>query len=182
MLPIADRTVQVDDLALHKAYAVEKIKQVIEIESNQSSGLVKYASIGADVENELSFDFSVDESPKTIYVDWCDPIHIKDGVVYFSGGTMDSHIDIWMVCPQGQYYLDNNGNPAYAHTETPIAYYVINQIMAGDAEMGIYFDVEARSTAIPNNYKLKVVINKGSATELRGCLRLEINRQRTVIL
>lgn len=152
--------------------------------SNASSITVdyEYAFIGDDSVNEISFDFSTDSSPKTIYVEWCDPIHIKDGVVYFSGGAMDSKIDVWMVCPQGKYYLDNNRNPAYAFSEVPIAYYVVNQIMSGDAEAGIHFDVESRSTAIPNGYKLKAVINKGSSNILKGCLRVEINRERTVIL
>lgn len=141
-----------------------------------------YAEIGSDSDNEMKFDFTVEDSPKSITLGYCDPIHIKDGVVFYDGGEVDSTLNVYIICPAGNYYKDNNGNYAYAFTDITIAYYVVDQMLLGSAPMGIYFDVEARSTAIPNNYKVKIVIDKGSSTTLKGCVRLEINRQRTTIL
>lgn len=143
-----------------------------------------YATIGKENSNNtLSFDFSGSaDTTKTLEVVFCDPAHIKDGVVYFQNGEMDSTLDIYLMCPAGGYYRDNNGNIGYAFTEVVLSHYVVKQIMNGTADMGIYYDVEARSTAVPPGYFVRAVVNKGSANELRGCIRLEINRERTVIL
>lgn len=142
----------------------------------------EYATISGDSDNSLEFDFESDESPKTIDIGFCDPAHIKDGVVFYQNGELDSKMNVYVICPEGNYYKNNNGGYAYASTDTIIAHYVVEQPLLGTAEMGVYFDVEARSTAVPNNYKIRVTIDKGSATTLKGCVRLEINRQRTVIL
>lgn len=141
----------------------------------------QYATIGGE-EDLLIFDFSTDTSPKTIWLEHCDPVHIKDGVVFYQNGELDSKLNVYIVCPAGNYYYDNNDTPAYASEDTDIMHYVFNQVLSGSAEMGVYFDVEARSKAVPKNYKVKMVIDKGSATSLKGSIRLEINRERTVII
>ena len=140
-----------------------------------------YATI-AGADNLLTFDFSVDESPKTMVFEHCDPIHVKDGVVFYQNGETDSVMNLYIMCPNGTYYYDNNGSPKLATEDTVIMHYVVDQIMNGSAEMGIYIDVEGRSTAIPVSYYIKIVVDKGSANNLKGSVRMEINRQRTIII
>jgi hypothetical protein len=141
-----------------------------------------YAVIGTSPEDNLTFTFSATGQEKIVYVHFCDPAHIKDGVTFFRNGEIDSILNAYVVCPAGGYYLDNNSVPQYAFTETVLQHYVIDQILMGDAEMGVYFDVEARSRAMPVGYKLKFVISNGSAANLQGVVRLEINRERTSII
>jgi hypothetical protein len=142
----------------------------------------KKGSIGNDVTNRLEFEFSLNDQTQTKEIEFIDPIHIKDGVCFYKNGSLDSKMNVYLVCPAGAYYYDNNGNPGLAQSDLEIAHYVIEQPLNGSAEMGIYFDVESRSTALPVGYKIKVVVENGSGTNLEGHVRLEINRQRTIIL
>ena len=169
-------------------YSSHFCRGVITFDTAPGNGLAitadyEYAQIGGDTDSDLTFDFGADGSnPKTYYLQFADPVHIKDGVCFYQSGELDSRLNVYVVCPAGQYYFDNNGAPALAAAEVVLAHYVVDQPLMGDAPMGVYFDVEARSKAIPSNYKLKVTVDKGSSTTLKGCLRLEINRERTMIL
>jgi hypothetical protein len=152
----------------------------------------EYATIGGGTA-KLEYDQASDGDSKTIEVSFCDPIHIKDGLVAFENGAFDSTINVYVYCPQyGVYvddrlpatgvYSDDNGNIAPAlGAEKMIAHYVVDQKLFGSVYVGMYFDVEARSTAMPPGYKVKMVIDAGSATNLKAYARLEINRERSEI-
>jgi hypothetical protein len=153
---------------------------------------------------ELKYDQSVDGDSKDIIIRFCDPVHIKDGLVIFEGGTFDSTVSICAMCPQigtyyddrlthydipgigsiGKYhfYKDNNGDVQLnTGANMVISEYVKDHPLFGTCHRGIPFDVEARSSAFPPGYFLKLTINAGSATNLKAIARLEINRQRTAI-
>jgi hypothetical protein len=151
----------------------------------------EYGEMGAG--NQLIYDQTIDGDTKSIDVSFIDPIHIKDGLVAFENGALDSVLSVYAVCPQyGVYiddrlpatgvYSDDNGNiqPAIG-SEKIISRYVVDQILLGTVHVGTYFDVEARSTAMPPGYVIRFSINAGSATNLKVYARLEINRERGAI-
>jgi hypothetical protein len=130
------------------------------------------------------WDFSADNTnPKTFNLPFCDPVHIKDGKVLYMQGDKNCKIDVYVVCPQGGYYLDNNKSIKVATTgEVVIDHYVVEQTCYGDVPMGIDFIVEARSKALPNYYFVRFVVdNGGTAANFRGSITLELNRQRTSV-
>ena len=151
----------------------------------------EYGEMG--IGSQLIYDQAVDGDSKSVDISFIDPIHIKDGLVAFENGELDSTLNVYAICPQyGTYiddrlpitgvYADDNGNyvPAIG-AEKIISRYVVDQIMLGSVHVGAYFDVEARSTALPPGYKIRFSINAGSATNLKVYARLEINRERGAI-
>ena len=133
---------------------------------------------GGDV--ELVYDQpQEDPGVKTMNVTFADPIHIKDGVIFFTGGALDAKINVFAVCPAGGAYLDDNGNVKIAMGERVISHYVVDHRLLGDAAMGHYFNVEARSGAMPPGYMIRCTVDPGSATDLKAVFRLELNRERT---
>lgn len=139
----------------------------------------EYATIGTG--DTTVFEASAEDQTYVTWMNFCDPVHIKDGVAIFENGAIDTVLNVYVVCPAGYYYYDNNVTPQYAVTDTIIHHYVVDQILLGTAHVGIYFDVEARSKALPIYYRLKVEINSGSSSTFKGFARMEINRQRTII-
>ena len=142
---------------------------------------------------KLMYDQSIDGNSKNIDITFIDPVHIKDGLIIYENGALDSTANLWAICPQyGAYiddrlpitgvYKDDNGNivPAIGG-EKIIANHVVDQLLLGTAYVGVYFDIEARSIAIPPGYIIRLRINAGSATNLKAYVRMEINRERTAI-
>jgi len=151
--------------------------------SGQITASYEYAEIAGGQEG--IWDFSVDQgTTKTIDFSFCDPVHIKDGLICFQNGALDSMIDMYVVCPQGMYYSKNDGSYGIAGSGGQlIKHYVQHHRLLGDATMGIYANTETRSLAIPIGYIIRMVITKGSATDsFKGWIRLEMNRERTVII
>jgi hypothetical protein len=151
----------------------------------------EYGEIGTGA--KLVYDQALDGASKIIEVCFIDPIHIKDGLIAFEGGELDSIVNVAAICPQyGTYiddrlpatgvYGDDNGNivPALGD-DKEISRYVVDQIVLGTCHVGTYFNVEARSGAMPPGYKVRLTIDAGSATTLKLYARLEINRQRNSI-
>jgi hypothetical protein len=136
-----------------------------------------------DAGTEASWDFAASATtPKTFDLQFCDPVHIKDGKLFFMQGDKGCKLDVYVVCPQNHYYLDNNNSVKQAAGgEVIIDHFVVNQIADGDCPMGIDFIVEARSRSIPNNYIIRFVVESGGSTTFRGSIDLELNRQRTAI-
>jgi hypothetical protein len=144
---------------------------------------------------ELRWDFSNDDndidnlpsgSPykrKRLEFKFLDPIYIKEGAIYFHKAKTGSYINVYIVCPQGHYYLDNNGVPTLATEDTPIAQYVNYHWLEGDCPMGDELNTESCSVEIPNNYKFWIDITvPNSDSESTGHLSLELYRKRTRIL
>jgi hypothetical protein len=141
----------------------------------------KWLGIG-DGAAELVYDQSNDGVSKTIDITFADPTHIKDGVIYFMNGALDAKVNVYALCPVNGVYKDDNKNLLVAQAEHIVGHYVVNHRLMGDSPMGHYFDVEARSGAMPAGYIVRCIIDAGSATNLKAVFRLEINRQRTHVI
>jgi len=139
----------------------------------------QWAEIGTA--SQIIYDATSDSSPKTINLEFCDPVHIKDGLVMWKNGASDSTANLYVMVPDGQYYYDKNGALKQASGDTSVDHYVIDFMMNGDCPMGTEFDVETRSAPIPKGMQIKIVVDEGSATDFYFCARLEINRERTVV-
>ena len=122
-----------------------------------------------------------DDSPKTVDFNFVDPVHIKDGMIFWKNGAPDSKANLYVIIPNGAYYYDKNGVLKQAIGEVIAERYVIDFMMNGEADVGVYFDVETRSSPIPKGMIIRGVIDAGSATDFYCCVRLEINRERTVV-
>lgn len=141
-----------------------------------------YAVIGGDEENSLVFDFNgSQDDQKVIYMGFCDTTHIQGGTVMYTGGELDSSATVCVVAPPGVPYPNNNGEIKVSGSETVLHTYVRQQILFGDVPSGVDMEADNRSGPLPVGLVLKFVIKKGSSTNLKGCIRLYVNRQRTQI-
>lgn len=142
--------------------------------------------------SELRWDFSNSDGDisapsgykrKRIEFKFLDEIYVKEGAVYFFDTQTGSYLDLYIVCPQGQYYYDNNGDLKQASEDTPIAHYVISHWMIGDCPMGDELNTEVCSKKIPNNYKfwLEITVPDPDST-CKGHISLELYRKRTIVL
>lgn len=120
---------------------------------------------------------------KRIEFKFLDTIYIKEGTMYFHNTLKGSYLDLYVVCPQNNYYYDNNGIPKLATEDKIISHYIINQFLQGSCPMGNEFNTESCSGGIPVNYKfwLEVTV-PAEDEESNGYVTLEIYRKRTVIL
>jgi len=172
-------------------------KTIVRAESRPLDCTTVFTCIGDSDNNigdgkELSWDFSntEDEVPapagyrrKRLEFKFLDPVHIKEGAVYFYGAQKGSYVDFYIVCPAGNYYYDNNGNPQYATEDTIISHYVIHHMICGDCPMGDELNTESCSTEIPNTYKFWIDITvPDTDNSSYGHVSLELYRRRTVIL
>lgn len=141
----------------------------------------------------LGWDFSNDDDDitpsgvnykrKRIEFTFLDPIWIKEGALYYHNVSKGSYIDLYVVCPSGQYYYDNEGTPTLATSDTIIAHYMIRHPIQGTVAMGDELNTESCSSEIPSAYKfwLDVTVPNSDATS-NGHLEIELYRTRTVIL
>jgi hypothetical protein len=146
-------------------------------DSSNSSSSSSYSSQTSD----SSENSEGNHDEHIVNLTFCDPVHIKDGFIAFMNGEIDSTGNVYVVCPAGYPYQDNAGNTHTAEVDTIIEHYVNDIRLMGDVPQGQYFDVETRSDPVPPGYIIRVVINRGSSTTLKGYTRLEINRERTMI-
>ncbi|MBN1467739.1 MAG: hypothetical protein JW924_03355 [Fusobacteriaceae bacterium] len=142
---------------------------------------------------ELRWDFSNDDDDitpsgvnykkKRIVFKFSDSVYVKEGAVYFLTAKKGSYIDLHIVCPAGQYYLDNNGTPHLAEEDTAISHYVISHWLLGDCPMGDELNTESCSVEIPSIYKfwLDIIVPEDDNISC-GHISLELYRKRTVIL
>ncbi|RLI54443.1 MAG: hypothetical protein DRP09_13040 [Candidatus Thorarchaeota archaeon] len=142
----------------------------------------------------LTWDFSNDDDlvtdgvpegykRKRIEFKFLDSVWIKDGTVFFFNAKKGSYADIYIVCPAGYYYYDNNGVPHLATEDTPIAHYVSRYPIQGDCPMGDELNSETCSSEIPNYYKFWLEITvPDSDTASNGAVVLEMYRRRTLVL
>lgn len=139
-----------------------------------------YGTIGDG--DSFFLDFGIADQTKTISLSFIDPVHIKSGIIYYKNGKNDSLVNAYINVPVGAYYynnneeLQNNAGPG----EIQISKYVNNIIINGDGE--INFTGEARARSIPPFFPLTIEVNNGSSLNLEVWGRLDVHRQRTVIL
>lgn len=121
---------------------------------------------------------------KRIKLQFVDDIHIKEGTMYWENAPYGCHIDFWVVCPSGQYYLDRSGTPQQASVHTPLVHYVNHHRVLGTCYMGDELNTEsANEDSIPSNYELWVEITTPNTDEVsKGHSELEIYRERTHLL
>lgn len=121
---------------------------------------------------------------KRLQLSFVDPIRIKEGTMYWKNAPFGAHIDFWIICPDGEYYLNRDGSPAQASGDTPIVHYVNHHLIMDDCPMGDELNTEAANeNPIPPNYELwvHITIDENNAA-CKGFGELEIYRTRTHLL
>jgi len=72
---------------------------------------------------EAFWDFSNDDDliaapagykRKSIMMTFVDPVFVKEGAIYYHDAVKGSYADVKVMCPEGGYYYDRQGNPAMA--------------------------------------------------------------------
>ena len=143
---------------------------------------------------ELFWDFSNDDDivtdgvptgykRKRMEFKFLDPVYVKEGCIYFFNKLKGSYIDFMIVCPAGQYYYDNDGNPQLATEDTIISWYVRHLFMQSDCPMGDELNTEACSSQIPPNYKFWIEITVPEDDNAsNGYVEIKLYRKRTIVL
>jgi len=172
-------------------------KDIVRAES-RPLGWITYFTCAGDSETNigdgkvLAWDFAntddeIDAPPnfrrKRIVFGFLDDVRIKDGAIYFFGAQKGSYGDLYVVCPAGATYLNNDGSPAVATEDTIVNHYVNHHLFQGDCPMGDELNTESCSPVIPSSYRfwLEITVPNTDASS-NGYVSLELYRKRTVIL
>ena len=151
-------------------------------------------AIGIGDGKVLAWDFSNDNDliftpsgsglkRKRLEFKFIDFIYIKEGCIYYHNTLKGSSIDMYVVCPQNNYYYDNNSLPKLATEDIVVSHYVIHHPIQGTVAMGDELNTESCSSQIPSNYKFWIDITVPEEDILsNGAVELEIYRKRTVVL
>lgn len=149
-------------------------------------------NIGIGDGKVLTWDFSNtndDVTPPTNYkrkrleFSFIDTIYIKEGGIYYHNVQKGSYIDFYVVCPAGEYYIDNAGNTQLAGVDTVVNHFTIHHPMQGTVPMGDELNTESCSNAIPSTYKFWIEITvPDTDSSSNGALSLELYRSRTAVL
>ncbi|RKZ36307.1 MAG: hypothetical protein DRQ49_18145 [Gammaproteobacteria bacterium] len=120
---------------------------------------------------------------KQIDFQFIDSTWIKEGTIYFHGAKKGSYVDLFVVCPGGEYYIANDGTPTLATGDTVVEHFCNKLFIQGDCPMGDELNTESCSQEIPSTYKYRIEITvPDSDTDSNGYCNLELYRKRTVIL
>jgi len=149
------------------------------------------AVLGIGNGKRIDWDFSntedqtiIDEDYKTKIIDvqFKDPVYVRGGFLTYRNSQDECIIDMGVICPSGQYYLNSSGVPTLAPADVWVSRYVNKFDMDGD-NTGIYIDGGTASTAIPVNYKMRFQITTKTAdVSSRGHVAMMLYRSRTVDL
>lgn len=121
---------------------------------------------------------------KRIEAKFLDNVWLKDGAIYFFNMLKGSYVDFFIVCPAGQYYLDNAGNPKLATEDTKIIRFVVKHAIQDSCPMGDEVNSEAAmlDPLLPN-YKIWMEITVPEEdVSSNGSIELELYRERSIIL
>ncbi|HED06348.1 MAG TPA: hypothetical protein ENI61_06665 [Ignavibacteria bacterium] len=142
--------------------------------------------------SEIKWDFSNavnDITPpsgfkkKRIEFQFIDGIRLKEGTMYFYNSPEGAYLDLQVVCPAGQYYLDNNDSPILASVDTVIDRFVNKYFISGNCPMGDELNTEAASAEIPSTYKFWLDVTTINTDIVSyGHVSVEVYRRRTRIL
>lgn len=137
----------------------------------------------------ISDEWTTDNCPegfkkKDIIIQFVDSIWIKDGTLYYKNVLKDSYIDMFVICPNGGYYLyldelcqNTTGN------DLIIDHYLNQMPIQGDVPMGDELNTEVCSQELPNYLKFMFRVTVPiSDTTSYGYGLFEVYRQRTVII
>ena len=141
---------------------------------------------------ELSWDFSNNNDDisaptgfkrKSLEFSFLDSVYLKEGAIYWNNALKGSYIKIQVVCPQGYYYLDNNGSPVQAEEDTVIHIFANHHMFFGDCPMGDELNTEACSSEIPSYMKYCIEVTVPDTDIIsNGHVSVELYRKRSVIL
>ena len=133
------------------------------------------------VTDSITSEIPADHKRKRMKLSFVDEIYIKEGAIYWQGAKVGTVIDFWVVCPDGEYYLNRSGTPTQASGDTPLVHYVNHHRILGDCTMGDELNTEAANEdPIPTNYELWVeVTTPDTDTDSVGHSELELYRTRT---
>ena len=136
------------------------------------------------VSDSLTIAVPTNYKRKRIKLSFVDEIWIKEGSIYWENAPYGCHIDFWIMCPAGQYYLNRSGTPVQASVDTPLVHYVNHHRIFGNCYIGDELNTEgANEDGLPNNYELWVEITTPDTDETsKGHSELEVYRERTHLL
>lgn len=120
---------------------------------------------------------------KRLEFSFLDTVRVKEGGIYFQDKLFGSYIDLYIICPNGQYYIDNNEVPQLATEDTSVNHFVNKHMMTGTVNLGDELNTEAASAEIPSTYKfwIEITVPDTDSTS-KGHVSLELYRNRTEIL
>ena len=171
-------------------------KEYVRAESRPLNCTTIFTGVGDNVEigdgKMLIWDFSNDDDlvtpptnckRKRLEFNFLDSVYIKEGTIYIKDAPKGCYLDFYIVCPAGQYYLDNNDILRLAEMDTITAHFVAKHHMQGSVPMGDELNTETCSEEIPNNYKFWIDITTPDTDNTSsGSISLELYRKRTVVL
>jgi len=142
---------------------------------------------------EIFWDFSNDadlvDAPtgykrKRIILQYLDPVYLKDGTIYYFDALKGSYADLYIVCPAGNYYYNNNYQVKLAQQDIKVKHFLIKHFFAGTNNLGDELNSEAAAEeAVPPNYQVWIEITVPAADNASyGWGELEFYRERSVIL
>lgn len=145
---------------------------------------------GARMQWDASVDtFITDGCPsgykkKSVEIQFCDSVWIKEGTIYYLSALKNSYIDLELICPNGGYYMylgqvcqNTTGN------DLVVDHYVCKHPCQGDVPMGDELNTETCSQEMPNYLKVRMTITVPVADVLSyGYVEVELYRQRSVVL
>ena len=177
-------------------------KETIKAESRPPGHQTNFTGIGDGVSihdgQEMFWDFSNDDylvtdttslylpipdgfKRKRLKVSFNDPVYIKEGAIYFVDAQKGSYVDMSVVCPKGQYYLDRDGVPILADTDVYLSNYVSHHFIYGTCNLGDEMNAETcQEVPIPTNYEVWMEITvPDDDTVCFGWGNIELYRTRT---
>lgn len=174
-------------------------RQTIMTTSRPMNATTCFPSVGDDFElgiigegTPMTYDFENNDDlitapsgykRKQIDFGFIDSTWLKEGTVYFHNAIKNSYVDMYIVCPSGQYYLKNDKSVGLAMADLPIEHFAIKLPIQGTCPMGDEFNTESCSQEIPSDYMFRMEITvPESDTNSNGYMNLEIYRERTVVL
>ena len=136
------------------------------------------------VTDSLSTSIPTGHKRKRIKLVFNDEIWIKEGTLYVDSAPHGLYVDMWVVCPEGGWYLDRSGGPHLATQPVMIFHYVNHHRMFGSCSMGDELNTEAANeNAIPSGYEVWVEITTlDSDANSKGNGELELYRMRSCLL
>ena len=134
---------------------------------------------------------------KLMHGSYNDPVHMKDGAMYFLDATYGSYMSMYITVPSGNFYpnisgtypasaLGLSGDVMYAYATNDVFYicYVNRHFMLGDCPMGDELNAEGTTiTPVPVGWYISgLVVTEEDNNTFKGHGSLEMYRRNTVVL
>jgi len=154
-------------------------------QADSDSGIGDGKILGWDFSNEDDdiTPSGVDYKRKRVEFTFLDSVWIKEGTIYYHNTLKNSYLDLYVVCPSGNYYYTNDGTLTLATEDTVTAHYMLHHPIQGTVAMGDELNTESCSNEIPSYYKFWLEVTVPDTDEVsNGHLEIELYRCRTEIL